>query len=230
MGPSDTFTTSGSHTGTDTVFDNAGNESAEGSLTVQVDATAPTASFTDCPTGNVLQNSIGSVNWTAQDAHSGLASAASGSVALVTNTIGSHTVYSPAPSDNVGHTGDAAACPYNVIYNWTGFFHPVDNNGVFNTVKAGQSIPMKFSLGGNQGLNILSAGYPKSERVNCDASAPTDVIETVTAGNSTLTYDALANQYIYVWKTEKAWAGTCRVFHLGLNDGTDRLAYFYFTR
>jgi hypothetical protein len=42
-----------------------------------------------------------------------------------------------------------------VSYNWTGFFQPIDNDKV-NTAKAGQSIPVKFSLGGNQGLNVLA--------------------------------------------------------------------------
>ncbi len=42
-------------------------------------------------------------------------------------------------------------------------------------------------------------------------SDPVDAIEqTVTAGNSTLTYEATAQQYVYVWKTDKAWPGTYR--------------------
>ena len=41
------------------------------------------------------------------------------------------------------------------------------------------------------------------------------------AGASTLTYDAVAGQYVYVWKTNKAWANTCYRFDLGLNDGSD---------
>ena len=36
-----------------------------------------------------------------------------------------------------------------------------------NQVKAGSSIPVKFSLSGNQGLGILAAGYPASQRVDC---------------------------------------------------------------
>ncbi|MCY7348902.1 MAG: PxKF domain-containing protein, partial [Pyrinomonadaceae bacterium] len=31
-----------------------------------------------------------------------------------------------------------------------------------NIVNAGQSIPIKFSLSGYQGLNIVAAGYPIS--------------------------------------------------------------------
>jgi hypothetical protein len=89
----------------------------------------------------------------------------------------------------------------------------------------------KFSLAGNHGLSILAAGFPTSQKVTCNAGAPQDMIEeTVTAGNSYLSYDSSLNQYNYVWKTDKAWAGTCRVFSMKLIDGTTHTALFPFTR
>ena len=45
---------------------------------------------------------------------------------------------------------------------------------------------------------------------------------------SSLHYDATTDQYIYVWKTDKTWAGTCRRFILTLTDGTVHEAYFQF--
>jgi len=33
---------------------------------------------------------------------------------------------------------------------------------------------------------------------------------------------------VYVWKTNKAWAGTCRQLDVQLSDGTDHLADFEF--
>lgn len=45
--------------------------------------------------------------------------------------------------------------------------------------------------------------------------------ETETAGHSSLTYDAASGRYHYVWKTDKAWAGTCRRLVLGLDDSSD---------
>ena len=60
-----------------------------------------------------------------------------------------------------------------------------------NAVNAGQAIPVKFSLGGNQGLSIFTAGSPKVAIMSCQANTAQDAIEeTVTAGNSTLSYDA----------------------------------------
>jgi hypothetical protein len=106
-------------------------------------------------------------------------------------------------------------------YNFSGFFQPVDNAPTLNVAKAGSAIPVKFSLGANQGLDIFQPGYPRVTPVSCSTSAPTDAIETtVTAGGTSLQYDSTANQYNYVWKTSSNWAATCVQFDLGLNDGS----------
>jgi hypothetical protein len=117
-------------------------------------------------------------------------------------------------------------------YRFTGFAQPVDNNGVFNVAKAGSAIPVKFSLHGDHGLAVLAADSPQSSKMACNTSAPQDVLEqTVAAGNSSLSYDASTDQYGYVWKTDKAWAGTCRQLQVRLADGSvARTANFSFTR
>lgn len=112
-------------------------------------------------------------------------------------------------------------------YDFSGFKSPVNNPPTVNTANAGRAIPVKFSLGGSQGLDIFDPGYPKSQRIDCASGAPTDdVEETVTAGQSELSYDAGSDTYNYVWKTDKAWAGTCRRLIVGLNDATDHHADF----
>jgi hypothetical protein len=106
-------------------------------------------------------------------------------------------------------------------YNFSGFFQPVDNAPTLNVAKAGSAIPVKFSLGGNQGLDIFQPGYPRVTTVSCSDTGPPDAIETtVTAGGSSLQYDSTSNQYSYVWKTSSNLAGTCVQFDLGLNDGS----------
>ncbi|HEX2417539.1 MAG TPA: PxKF domain-containing protein, partial [Micromonosporaceae bacterium] len=116
-----------------------------------------------------------------------------------------------------------------VPYAFSGFFQPVDNLPVLNRVTAGRSVPVKFSLGGDQGLDVLAAGFPKSEQISCDSTAPVDGIEeTVTAGGSSLSYDATTDQYTYVWKTNRSWASSCRQFVMKLNDGTVHRANFMF--
>jgi hypothetical protein len=114
-----------------------------------------------------------------------------------------------------------------------GFRSPVDQSPVVNVVNAGRGIPVRFSLGGDRGLNIFAPGYPKSQVVSCDGAAPTDVIEqTVTAGSSSLSYDTLSATYTYVWKTDKSWAkapyGPCRNLIIQFDGGSRQVARFRF--
>jgi hypothetical protein len=114
-------------------------------------------------------------------------------------------------------------------YDFTGFFQPVDNLPTVNIASAGRAIPVRFSLGGDQGLQIFAAGHPASGPIACDASEPgSEVTETVTAGGSSLSYDATTDQYTYIWKTDRLWRGTCRMLVLGLNDGSQHFAKFQF--
>ena len=80
--------------------------------------------------------------------------------AHVYSTIGGYPV-TVSVTDKDGSTGRRVAM-HTVIFNWSGFFQPVDNLPALNVVKAGSAIPVKFSLGGNKGLNIFAAGYPLS--------------------------------------------------------------------
>jgi hypothetical protein len=105
----------------------------------------------------------------------------------------------------------------------------VDNLPVLNQVKAGQGIPVKFSLGGDYGLTILAVGSPSSQQIPCSSGGSVDDIEqVVTVSSSDLQYDTTTGTYTYSWKTQKAWAGQCRQFTLTLNDGTSHTANFQF--
>jgi hypothetical protein len=112
---------------------------------------------------------------------------------------------------------------------FTGFFPPLSNLPVLNVVQAGQSIPVKFSLGENRGLAIFAPGYPKSQSVPCDPDDPiNDVQPTETAGGSGLTYDPTTDEYTYLWKTDRQWRKSCRQLLLRLTDGIDHKADFRF--
>jgi len=117
-----------------------------------------------------------------------------------------------------------------VLFNWTGFFQPVENLPMLNLVKAGSAIPVKFNLDGDKGLEIFTADYPKSTSFACDSTQSANNIEQTltTAGSSSLAFDPLTGQYSYVWKTEKAWAGSCRQLIVKLVDGTLHYANFKF--
>ena len=197
------------------------------------DTTAPTATIaspSDGATYTKGQSVTASYLCADEAGGSGVASCV-GTVAdgeaINTATVGSHT-FTVTALDNAGNSF-AVTHTYNVVYEFAGFFQPVENMPTLNVMNAGGSVPLKFSLGGNQGLSVFAPGYPVSSPIACDASEPGVVIEnTVTAGNSSLSYDAVTAQYSYVWKTGKSWKGTCRMLVVRLNDNTEHLAKFRF--
>lgn len=112
---------------------------------------------------------------------------------------------------------------------FSGFLAPVADQPTVNRAKAGSAVPVKFSLGGDQGLDIFVDGYPQAELVACESSDPEgDVTETVTAGGSSLAYDPTTDEYTYVWKTDRHWKDTCRDLTLLFTDGTRAVASFSF--
>ena len=197
------------------------------------DTTAPTIAITTPADGATYTlGQIVNADYSCEDeaGGSGVASCV-GDVAnggpIDTSTVGSKT-FTVNAEDNAGNPASLTH-NYSVVYNFSGFFQPVDNTPTFNVVKAGARVPIKFSLSGDQGLNIFAAGYPTSVQVVCPPNASLDVIEqTLKSGGSSLSYDPLTDTYNYKWKTDKAWAGTCRQLIVRLNDGTDHIANFMF--
>jgi hypothetical protein len=112
---------------------------------------------------------------------------------------------------------------------FSGFAPPVANLPSTNVVKAGSAVPIKFSLGGNFGLNVVVGGWLSSLRHSCtsiEASAPLE--PTSAAGASGLSYDPFSDTYTYVWKTSRDWSGTCQTLVLALVDGSQHYAEFAF--
>jgi lysophospholipase L1-like esterase len=97
-----TFATDGSHSASATARDNAGNEAAPVSLSVQVDASAPSVEVSCPATAQVGQSGV-SASVSASDGQSGLASDPSATAAINTATAGPKTVERSAV-DNVGHS------------------------------------------------------------------------------------------------------------------------------
>jgi dipeptidyl aminopeptidase/acylaminoacyl peptidase len=119
--------------------------------------------------------------------------------------------------------------PFSPTYQFGGFFSPVDKAPTLNTTKAGSAVPVKFSLSGDQGLDIFATDYPKSQQIDCDSAAPLNNIEqTISAGSSGVSYDATTDRYTYAWKTNSDWAGTCRQLVVRFDDGKVYRANFQF--
>jgi sugar lactone lactonase YvrE len=107
-----------------------------------------------------------------------------------------------------------------VTYVFSGFFAPIDNE-VLNQAKAGQIIPIKWHLSDLAGDFIDDPGSfvrVTSVDFNCDdASIGTDEIEEYAAGSSGLQYLGDGN-WQFNWKTQKSYAGQCRIMRLNLAD------------
>jgi hypothetical protein len=197
------------------------------------DDTAPTVTITTPSDGTTfVKGQSVAADYSCQDESggSGLASCI-GTIAngdpIDTAAVGSHS-FAVTGTDNAGNSATATNS-YTVIYDFHGFFQPVDNFPTLDIATAGSAIPIKFSLGGNQGLAIFAAGFPASSSIACDASEPGDVIEeTVNPGGSSLSYNAATDQYSYVWKSNKAWKGTCRMLVVKFTDGSQHVARFRF--
>ena len=124
-----------------------------------------------------------------------------------------------------GGMTDIKTATVNVVWHNGGFNLPGGGNRV--TFKAGANVPVKFSLGGDHGLDILRPGYPASDAFTCGGTAPTNATGQINWGG-TLKYDAPSDTYSFNWKTDKAWANSCRVLVVGLKDGTNLVATFTF--
>ena len=111
----------------------------------------------------------------------------------------------------------------------------IDNGTVTATVDLADISPIAARLATSVRVNghmlsVAGIRLPiRSDLIPCDPTAAVDGIEqTLTAGGSSLSFDAGSNQYTYVWKTDKTWAGQCRQLVLKFPAGSVRRADFKF--
>ncbi len=110
-------------------------------------------------------------------------------------------------------------------FTFGGFRAPV-REGV-TVVNAGRDVPVKFSLSGFQGMVILD-GVPASRAVPCAGGPAVEPLTPVDLIGGGLRYDATTDTYSLNWKTDPAWASTCRELTVSLIDGTKHSATFAF--
>ncbi|MGI5486302.1 PxKF domain-containing protein [Microtetraspora malaysiensis] len=183
-----------------------------------VDFTKPTISLTTPADGAVFTlGTAATASYRCDDNLSGVATC-TGTVPdgspLDTSAVGFHE-FTVKAADNAGNVADRKAT-YQVVYPWHAYF-PETMDG-----KAGSAVPIKFSLGGDRGTDVIASGYPVSQPVTCDTGKATGPAEPTSGpGNSKLGYDD--GQYNYVWKTDRGWSDSCRQFELKLDDGSSHL-------
>jgi hypothetical protein len=200
----DTFAL-GTTTVTCSATDAAGNPGTKTFTVTVVDTTAPAltvpADITVEPTSAAGATVTFSVS--ATDLVSGTRTVTCNPPSGSTFAIGTTTVTCSA-KDAAGNPGTKTFTVTVKPLTITGFSQPVDMNGVFNTVKGGSTVPLKFEIFAGTGLSAIELTDTSMVRftvtkVNCTTGV-TDEIETLaTTGGTTLRHDG--GQYIQNWKT-----------------------------
>lgn len=211
------------------VFDNAGNSaSAVSSPAVKIDKTAPSVSLVGGP-ANGASYYFGFVpaapTCSALDALSGLAGSCS--VSGYSSAVGSHTVKASA-TDIAGNSAEASNSYSVLAWSLSGFFQPVDMGGVFNTVKSGSTVPLKFrvSAGSTELTDVAAVKTVSYVKILCSGGVIEDAVEEVApAGSTLLRYDSTGGQFIYNLKTSGK-AGDCYRATMTTQDGSTLVANF----
>jgi hypothetical protein len=205
----------------------AGGSAAEVGVSIKRDGTAPTVSLVGGPAndGSYYFGSVPAApTCSASDALSGLDGSCS--VSGYSGAVGSHTVTASA-TDKAGNFASASVT-YTVL-KWTlnGFYQPVDMGGIFNTVKGGSTVPLKFEVfAGTTELIDPSIVAFSAKQVTCPGGAAEDAIEElVTTGGTVLRYDATGGQFVYNWQTPKK-PGNCYAVTMTTTDGSYITANF----
>jgi hypothetical protein len=207
-----------------TATDWAGNTATDTVSGLNIDKTKPTVGFSGGPASSYyFGNDVAAPTCVASDALSGVATC---SVTGGGTAVGPHS-YIAVATDNAGNS-ESATLSYMVLA-WTvkGFYSPVDMGGVWNSVKGGSTVPLKFEIFAGTELSSTTAIKSFSATsVSCPGtSAITDEIELVTTGGTSLRYDSTAGQFIQNWATPKK-PGTCAVVTMTALDGSKISANF----
>ena len=129
-------------------------------------------------------------------------------------------------STTAGDEQEHATVWRTAIFTTSGFHEPVDMGGVWNTVKAGATVPLKFEVfvGSTELTDVSVVKQPLTAvEAACDGS-PSDDLALAATGATTLRYDA-AGQFIYNWQTPRK-PGTCYLVTVVLTDDTSITAKF----
>jgi hypothetical protein len=118
--------------------------------------------------------------------------------------------------------------PTQVPFTFQGFKKSILPAPELNKVDAGSAVPVKFSLGGDFGLDVLADGSPSSQKVDCKTlKVKGDETPTLSANKKDLKVNG-NDYYRYDWKTLKGWDGTCRELTFTFTTGESAVAYFKF--
>ena len=188
------------------------------------DATAPTVDLRTPAEGAqyALDEQVEADYSCADEGDSGLASCegdVADGAALDTSTAGPHS-FTVVARDGEGNE-TTVTHGYTVVepaLAFLGFRGPIHDGSV---VRAGDVVPVAFSLGGFHGLDVLADGSRSSVEVDCDdPGAPTGGSPALSEDDRGLRFRRWTGNYVFKWQSDRSWAGTCRTFVLTLADGS----------
>ena len=226
--------TSNALTGTKSILDAVGNSAIAGPIGGNmIDKKGPVVTLT-CPVTPVILGASATADWTATDGGSGVALGfAAGNIPLETGSVGPKTATAAEGTsrDDVANDSPPVSCGYSVVFDFRGFFTPVDNNGILNVANSGQAIPLKWELRDHLGnpVTTLSSVKVTVEHLSCGLETTTDAVEEYAAGASGLQNHG-NGAYQFNWKTPTGYAKSCKTMKLDLGEGTPRTASFQFRK
>jgi hypothetical protein len=204
----------------------AGLSASATPLTVKVDKTPPTITLnSDIADGGSYYFGFvpASGSCSATDATSGPPAP----VCALTgyeSTVGPHTLTAKA-SDLAGNVATRTRSYAVLAWTLRGFYQPIEMNGVWNSVKGGATVPLKFEVfAGPTELTDTSIVSLSAARVTCTADDG-DPIELLSTGGTSLRYDLVAGQFIFNWQTPRA-PGQCYRVTLTTQDSSSISALF----
>jgi uncharacterized repeat protein (TIGR01451 family) len=133
-------------------------------------------------------------------------------------TVGAKTIYVKVTDDDGGY--DVETRSVMVTYDFDGFYAPVDRPNTMNVSKAGQAIPLKWTLRDANGdpVTDLVAVTIKTVATPCVQGNTTDPLEEYANSTSGL-LNLGDGRYQYNWKTPANYAGTCKSIALVFGSG-----------
>jgi hypothetical protein len=212
-----------------TCTDLAGNSSSDSVTGINIDKTAPTVTWVGALADGAsyyFGQTPAAPTCSATDALSGVDGGCV--VSGFSAGVGPHTLTATA-TDKAGNVRTVSRSYAVLAWTPSGFYQPVDMNNVWNVVKGGSTVPLKFEVfrGSSEITDVATLGAAFTVKgVSCPgAAAPTDDIELTTTGGTTLRYDATAGQFVQNWQTPKN-AGACYQVTMTAADGSALSALF----
>jgi hypothetical protein len=128
-----------------------------------------------------------------------------------------HSLFVPAVSPDSSRSGGT----------WQLFARKVETSAI--AFHAGQTVRLRIASTNNRGLLIFEGVLPATYQVGCDGDQPASLAASgFSVGKTSWSFNNQTNEYNYLWKTDKAWKGTCQMLNIRLKDGTNHRAKIRF--